>query len=241
MPDHAIAPGLALFNPSLGLHLRGMTTTVGKDHWLRLFAPLAVPAFTLGLSFGVVATRQGFDAWLAALMSLTTYAGSAQFAAVTLFGAGAGIPVAVATAVLLNFRYLPMGIAVAPWFRGPRWRRLVEAQMIVDASWIIAQKPGGRFDKRLMHGIAIPFLILWVTGTALGAHFGSGIGSLEELGLDAMVPAMFLGLVWPRLGARAERRVAIVAAAIALATTPFAPPGVPVLLALAAVLAGRQR
>lgn len=217
-----------------------MTTSVGRDSWLRLFAPLAVPALALGLSFGVVASQAGLGVLAATLMSATTYAGSAQFAAVTLFGAGAGIPVALTAASLLNVRYLPMGIAVAPWFGGPWWRRFGEAQMIVDESWILAQQPGGGFDKGVMHRIALSFLAVWVTGTALGAHFGSGIGSLERFGLDAIVPAMFLGLLVPRLREPGERRVSLAAALIALATTPVAPPGVPVLLALGASLLGRR-
>ena len=218
-----------------------MAITIARPTWMRIFAPLSVPAFALGLSFGVVAARAGLGVWQATLMSATSYAGSAQFAAVSLFGLGAGIPVALTSASLLNVRYLPMGIAVAPWFEGPWWRRFLEAQMIVDESWVLAQVPGGGFDKGLMHRIGVGFLALWVGGTALGAHFGPGIGSLERFGLDAIVPAMFLGLLMPRLRDRVERRVALVAAVVALAVTPIAPPGIAVLLALAAVVVGRPR
>lgn len=207
--------------------------------WVALFAPLAVPAFALGLSFGVVAHQAGLGVLAATVMSATSYAGSAQFAAVALLGAG--IPVAVTAATLLNVRYLPMGIAVAPWFAGPWWQRLLESQMIVDESWILAQRAKGHFDKTLMLRIGMSFFALWVGATALGAHLGAGIGALEPLGLDAIIPAMFLGLLMPRLRNPEERRISVVAAVLALATTPVAPPGVPVLVALAAVLVGRKR
>ena len=50
-------------------------------------------------------------------------------------------------------------------------------------------------------------------------------------------PAAFLALLWPRLrDGRTERAVALAGAAIALAATPFFPPGLPVVLASVAAL-----
>ena len=52
-------------------------------------------------------------------------------------------------------------------------------------------------------------------------------------------PAAFLALIWPRLRAgRTERAVGLAGALIALAATPVLPPGVPVILAATAALAG---
>ena len=56
---------------------------------------------------------------------------------------------------------------------------------------------------------------------------------------DAVVPAAFLALIWPQLRAgRTERGVGVLGAVIALAATPVLPPGVPVILAATAALAG---
>jgi hypothetical protein len=50
-------------------------------------------------------------------------------------------------------------------------------------------------------------------------------------------PAAFLALLWPRLReGRTERTVALAGALIALAATPFCPPGLPIVLAAAAAL-----
>ena len=66
----------------------------------------------------------------------------------------------------------------------------------------------------------------------------SEIRGLISFGLDVVGPAAFLALIWPRLRAgRAERGVGLLGAAIALAATPFLPPGVPVILAAIAALA----
>jgi len=72
------------------------------------------------------------------VFSATTFAGSAQFAAVSVLGAGGSVVAAVLAAGLLNARYAPMSIAAAGVFRGRWWRRLLEAQLLVDESWALA-------------------------------------------------------------------------------------------------------
>jgi predicted branched-subunit amino acid permease len=65
------------------------------------------------------------------------------------------------------------------------------------------------------------------------------MGDPSAWGLDAAVPAAFLGLVWPRLKSSTDRTLAVVAAFFAIATTPFLPAGLPIIgTALLAVIAG---
>jgi predicted branched-subunit amino acid permease len=67
------------------------------------------------------------------------------------------------------------------------------------------------------------------------------IGNPEALGLDALFPAFFLALLVEEASDRTAFAVALAGAAIALALTPIAPPGVPILAATAAVLIGARR
>jgi predicted branched-subunit amino acid permease len=86
---------------------------------------------------------------------------------------------------------------------------------------------------------------LWNATTLAGALGAAALGPTAQAALDAVVPAAFLALLWPRLrGAFPEvgrqRLVAAGGAVIALALTPVVPPGVQVIAAVAAVaLAGR--
>src|SRR5690348_3357305 len=98
----------------------------------RVAAPLFPAAFVLGASFGVLALASGFSAAAAIVMSMTTFAGSAQVATVSVLGAGGGVAAAVVAALLLNARYAPIGITIARTFRGSIPRRLAEAQLVVD-------------------------------------------------------------------------------------------------------------
>ena len=85
-------------------------------------------------------------------MSATTFAGSAQFAAASVLGAGGGVAAAVAAAVLLNARYAPIGVSVAPYLTGPWWSRFLHGQLVVDESWAIAAEGEGRFNPKVLRG-----------------------------------------------------------------------------------------
>jgi predicted branched-subunit amino acid permease len=174
------------------------------------------------------------------VMSALMFAGSAQFAALAVLAADGSVAAAVGAGILLNLRYLPMGIALAPSLHGGPLRRALVGQGMVDASWALANRGGGRFDPAFMVGASLPSYPAWVGGTAIGVLAGDAIGDPERLGLDAMFPAFFLGLLLAgelRDGGFAVK-VALLGAAIALALVPVAPPGVPVIAASAAALLG---
>ena len=207
----------------------------------RRVAPLAVAVAGFGVSFGVLAGATEMSGLAAVVMSATTFGGSAQFAAVSVLGAGGGLAAAVVTAVLLNTRYIPIGVSVAPEFTGPLWRRLLEAQLVVDESWAISHVGGGRYDRRLILGAGALLYASWVGGTALGALGGEALGDPERLGLDAAFPALFLGLLAAQVRDRPGVAAAVLGAAIALALVPVAPPGVPIVAASLACVLGLRR
>jgi predicted branched-subunit amino acid permease len=106
----------------------------------------------------------------------------------------------------------------------------------VDASWALAVQNDGSFDRELMLGATFPQYPAWVGGTAIGVLGGGALGDPAALGLDAIFPAFFLGLLVAELSNPRARAVALLGGAIALALTPVLPPGLPVLLASAAAL-----
>src|SRR4029078_9329540 len=95
---------------------------------IRAMMPLMPAIVAFGASFGVLARAAGIDALAALVMSATTFAGSAQFAVVSVLGAGGTAAAAIGAAVLLTARYVPMAFAAAGAFRGGPVRRLLEAQ-----------------------------------------------------------------------------------------------------------------
>jgi 4-azaleucine resistance transporter AzlC len=207
----------------------------------RAVAPFAVAVLGFGVSFGLLA-RVGGWGWLAPIvMSATTFAGSAQFAAASILGEGGTVAAAVAAALLLNARYAPIGVSVAPWLDGPRWRRFLHAQLVVDESWAISARGEGRYDPRILVGAGLVLYVAWVAGTAVGAIGGHALGDPATLGLDAAFPALFLALLAPQVRRRKPLVVALLGGTIALALTPFTPPGVPIIAASVACLLGVRR
>jgi 4-azaleucine resistance transporter AzlC len=207
-------------------------------HGVRAAAPLAIAVGGFGISFGVLARAAGMGVLAPIVMSMTTFAGSAQFAAVSIREAGGTVAAAVTAAILLNARYGPIGISVAPSLKGGRLSGFLRAQLVVDESWAVAAEGDGRFDPRVLVGAGLTLYAAWTAGTALGAIFGDVLGDPAALGLDAAFPALFLALLVPQLHSRESRGAALVGATIALALTPFTPPGVPIICASAACLLG---
>ena len=202
-------------------------------------APFAIAAGVVAVSFGVLA-EPVMGAGPAIFMSAAVFAGSAQFAALAVLAAGGGPAAAVLAGVLLNARYLPMGIAIAPSLKGGPLRRALVGQGMVDASWALAARSEGRFDAPFMLGATLPTYPLWVGGTILGVLVGDAIGDPEAFGLDALFPAFFLGLLIGGEPMTARRAVAaaLLGAAVAAALLPFAAPGVPIIAASLAALIG---
>ena len=72
------------------------------------------------------------------------------------------------------------------------------------------------------------------------------MGDLQQWGLDAAFPAVYVAMLAPHLRRRPGRISALIAAAIAIATVPFLPVGIPILASTlgafgGAVLAARRQ
>jgi 4-azaleucine resistance transporter AzlC len=219
----------------------GSTTRTTYLEGARRIAPIGAAAAVFGASFAVLSHTAGFDGLAAIVMSATTFAGSAQFAAASVLETGGGVAAAVAAAVLLNARYAPISVTVGDQFRGSVVRRLFEAQLIVDESWALSRRSDGRYDRRLLVGGGLVLYVCWVGGTALGALVGDRLGDPERYGLDAAFPALFLALLVPQVTSRRALAAALSGGAIALVLIPFVPAGVPIVAATAACFIGWVR
>jgi len=197
---------------------------------------LAVTPF--GVAFGAAATDAGLETWQTAGFSLFVFAGSAQFAAVEILGDGGSVAAAVTAGLLLNLRSVAFGVALVDAMPASRWKRALAAQLMIDETAAVATVQPDRDTSRYAYwftGLAL--FAMWNVSTLVGATVvASSADLIHDLGLDATVPAAFLALLWPRLDQPTHRVVAVAGAAIAVLTTPFVPPGLPVILALVTVV-----
>jgi 4-azaleucine resistance transporter AzlC len=205
---------------------------------VRLGIPFALAGGLVALSFGVVARDVGLSAVAAIAMSAIVFAGSAQFAAIAILAAGGGVAAAIGAGALMNSRFLMMGVALAPSLPG-RWPwRAAQGQTVVDASWALAARGDGTFDRWLLFGTTSIQYVTWSLGTVLGSLGGGALGDTDKLGLDAIYPAFFVALLIGEARSGRARGAAAIGALVALALVPVAPAGIPVLAASVGALLG---
>lgn len=221
-----------------------MRTTAARRAFregVRQGIPFAIAGFLLSVSFGVVAQDAGLSPLAAIVMSVIVFAGSAQFTAVAIIGGGGTVGAAIGAAALMNSRFLPMGAALGPSLPGGPVKRAAQGQAVVDASWALSGRGDGTFDRWLLFGATAAQYTTWQLGTIAGALGGDLLGDPDKLGLDAIYPAFFLGLLLAEARTRRAVAVAALGAGIALALAPFTPAGVPILVASVAALVGLTR
>jgi predicted branched-subunit amino acid permease len=189
----------------------------------------------------VLARQAGFSVAGTVVFSILTFAGSAQFAAVSIVHDGGTAVAAIVAALLLNARYLPIGLSVAPFLPGRAAARAAQGQVAVDESWAVSHEGDGRYDPRLLVGAGVLIYTAWVVCSIAGVAAGSVLGDPETLGLDAAFPALFLALLAGQIRERRLLLAALAGAAVALVMVPLVPPGVPIVAAAVVCLAGLRR
>jgi predicted branched-subunit amino acid permease len=193
-----------------------------------------------GTAFGAASVTAHFSVLQTCLLSLLTFSGASQFAVIGVVGAGGSAISAIATASLLGTRNALYGVRMAPILKVRGFKRVVAAQVTIDESTAIATAQSDEADQvtGFWHtGFGV--FVFWNIFTLLGALGAKAIGNPSAWGLDAAVPAAFIGLVWPRLIDTKTRLIAGAAIVLSLALVPFTPAGVPIITtALLAIIVG---
>ena len=203
---------------------------------------VSVTVGAYGVAFGAAAVANGFSVLQSCLLSLLTFSGASQFAVIGVIGAGGSAISGIATASLLGTRNGLYGVLMAPILKVRGFKRLVAAHITIDESTGVSLSQESRGEQAMREGFWLTgfgVFLFWNIFTLAGALGAKAMGDPSAWGLDAAVPAAFLGLVWPRLKSSTDKTLAIVAAGFAIATTPFLPAGLPIIgTALLAVIAG---
>lgn len=194
-------------------------------------APAVPPSVPYGMLFGAAAVQIGLDPAQATALSLFTFAATAQVAAVDLLNGGAALPVALATLLLINLRYVIYSASLAerlqhlPWY----WRAAI-AYPLFDVTYALAtarfsepaeQSTTGDHSGWYFLGTGLPMVAAFVLGTLAGALAGQTLGA--GLQLDFAIPLIFVALLVPKLDGEASALAAVTAAVIAVggAKLPF--------------------
>ena len=197
---------------------------------------LAISPF--GLAFGALCAESGVGVWEALGFSSLVFGGSSQFAAVSVLADDGTVIAAVIAGLLLNLRSLAFGVSMAPSLKGSLLWRAGVSQLMIDESTAIGSSQSTHELRRygyLWGGLSV--FVLWNATTLIGVSVLSEAESLiTDLGIDATIPAAFLGLIWNKLENARHRVVALIGAITALILIPITPAGIPVIAAASAII-----
>jgi 4-azaleucine resistance transporter AzlC len=212
--------------------MRSIWRTLDRD-LIRGITVMCLSVGVIGVSYGAIAVTYGFPLWVPVVTALLVLAASSEFLFIGIIAAGGSPIAAVLAGLLVNARHLSYGLAI-PDVIEPGWRRVAMTHLMNDESVVLALAQPDPARKRAAYWLCgIGMLICWPGGALAGALVGNAVHNTDALGLDAMFPAVILALILPALRDRGTGHAALAGAAIALATTPFLPSGLPELLALA--------
>lgn len=186
-----------------------------RDMW-----PAIPGVLAWGLVTGVAMVQAGLALRFVLGLSLSAYAGSAQLATVPLMVVGVPLSIVLATALLVNLRFVIYSAALRPYFASlPRWRRLLLGYLTGDFAFVIFMRrmeSDADWPPRAAYflGLVLTNFAAWHVASLLGI-FGSswipaqwGLGFAGTLALLALlIPAC---MKWPAaLGALTAGVVAI--------------------------------
>lgn len=189
------------------------------------------------------------------------FTGGSQFAMVGTVASGGAPMAGAATAAVLGSRNAFYGFGLAPLLRPTGARRLAAAHLVIDESAAMGSAHRGAGGRLAFWTTGLSVFVGWNAMTLVGALGATAIDDPRVLGLDVAGPAAFVVLVRAQMGtsgARASGRhlarrvvawrrapqpwvVALVAALLALASAPFVPAGIPILVAAGVAVVGGWR
>lgn len=187
---------------------------------------------TYGIAFGAASVAAGFSVLQTCILSLLTFSGASQFAIVGVLGAGGSAISGIATASLLGIRNGLYGLRMAPILQVIGIKRLLAAHITIDESTGVALSQESRGEEAMRLGFWATgwgVFVFWNLFTLAGALGAQAMGDPASWGLDAAVPAAFLGLVWPRLDSPKTRWLAVAAVILSILLTPLVPAGLPII------------
>jgi len=220
--------------------MRSLWRTVDRDT-LRVSVLICLSVAIVGVSYGVTAGSAGFSMWQLLALAVLVLGASSEFLFIGIIAAGGSALAAVAAGLLINSRNFAYGLSAGSFLgrgrhRGSGWRKMVGAHLVNDESVAVAMAQATVKQKRAAFWLCgIGIAVAWPIGALLGGLLGSVVQDPGALGLDAAFPVVILALVLPALREGVTLLAAVVGAVIAVAASPFLPPGTAPLVALLSI------
>ena len=184
--------------------------------------PFTIPIFLgwifVALTYGVLMSNLGYNAWWTMLFSAVCYCGGMQIAAIPMMSAGFDPAQMLLMSYLVNFRHTFYGIPLLEKYKNAGALKpflvytLADEQSSISVS---AKKPENVEDKYFYFGIHLLGFAYWIGLTGLGGVIG-GLITFDTTGLDFALTAMFVVLFMQQWKQKENRPACVIGVAITL-------------------------
>ncbi|MCP3668448.1 MAG: AzlC family ABC transporter permease [Gammaproteobacteria bacterium] len=163
----------------------------------RASLPVMFGYVPLGTAFGILFQGLGYPWYYSPLMGLLVYAGAAQFMAVGLLAAHAGLLEVAVSTLVLNSRHLFYGLSVMSRYRGKGLKKLYMVFGLTDETYSLVTSgnpPDSDHQQNYYFAITALNQSYWVLGCTLGALAGASF-EFDTQGMEFTLTALFVVLM----------------------------------------------
>lgn len=176
----------------------GVTYLQEKTKALKAAFPYTIPVLTgftfLGVAYGILMNSKGYGVGWTLLFSLLTFAGSAQYIAISFLTSVFNPVYAFLMTLMVNARHIFYGISLLEKYKDTGILKPYLIFGLCDETFSIVcavDAPEGVSKKWFMFFITLLNHLYWVAGSVLGVVLGSMI-LFNTKGLDFVLTALFV-------------------------------------------------
>lgn len=156
--------------------------------------PVMAGYIVLGIGFGILLKKAGYGLIWAFLMSLTIYAGSMQYVAVSLLTSGASLLSVALTTLMVNARHLFYGISMVDKYKDAGAKKPYLIFALTDETYSLLcgdDYPEGADPHWYSFFISLFDQCYWIVGSVLGSILGTVV-TFNTAGIDFAMTALFV-------------------------------------------------
>lgn len=160
---------------------------------LKITFPVMVGYLFLGMAFGILCQKQGYEWYWALLISFMVYAGSMQFVLLSLFQGGFHLLEVVIVTLTVNARQLFYGLSFLKRYQKMGKSRWYMIFSLTDETYSLMcnmKESDEPEEQRFMFYVSLCNQLYWIIGSVVGALLGNAI-TFDTTGIDFAMTALF--------------------------------------------------
>lgn len=156
--------------------------------------PVMAGYVVLGIGFGILLKEAGYGFFWSFLMSLTIYAGSMQYVAVSLLTSGATLLTAALTTLMVNARHLFYGVSMINTYEHAGKEKPYLIFALTDETYSLlcdGTAPEGTDAHTYRFFVSLFNQCYWILGCVLGSLIGTVL-PFDTAGIEFSMTALFV-------------------------------------------------